>query len=60
MKLKIILFITLLFLSGCSNSQKNELKQEETNKVVETEENETNDEISEENPTVNDNSIEDR
>ena len=53
MKLKIILFITLLFLSGCSNSQKNELKQEETNKVVETEENETNDEISEENPTVN-------
>lgn len=58
MKLKIILFITLLFLSGCSNSQKNELKQEETNKVVETEENETNDEISEENPTVNDNSIE--
>ncbi len=42
----------------CSNSQKNELKQEETNKVVETEENETNDEISEENPTVNDNSIE--
>ena len=58
MKLKIILFITLLFLSGCSSRQKNEVKNEETNKVVETEESKTNDELPKEDSTVTDKEIE--
>ena len=58
MKLKIILFITLLFLSGCSSGQKNEIKNEETNKVVETEESKTNDELPKEDSPVTDKEIE--